>query len=190
MSAPARSIDLKCSLLLRVTLFALLICVLASALVLHQARTRIRDHVERSGATPETRLQWAWKVDTLPAEAPEDVAITHDYLSIAVEFDNGQDLTYMWSRALPVAHAFRCPLEGWHHRETHLVVRSGTGELGRWLTETRNVYEDYVRAVGGPPPERVLRVWLIANSIFGRREGRALFGDTRLGDGARLEPVW
>ena len=28
--------------------------------------------------------------------------ITHDYLSIAVEFDNGQDLTSLWSSALPV----------------------------------------------------------------------------------------
>ncbi len=53
---PAPAIDLKRSLSLRVTLFALLVCALASALVLQQAQSRIRGHVERSGGTIERLL--------------------------------------------------------------------------------------------------------------------------------------
>lgn len=129
-----------------------------------------------------TTLQWTWKVDRLPAGSAEDTAITHDYLSIAVEFDNGQDLTYMWSRELPVEYSFRCPLEAWRDRETHVVVRSGDAELGIWLNESRNVLGDYERSVGGVAPTRIVRVWLIANSVFGRDEGVARFGNISVGN--------
>lgn len=52
-----RSVDLKRSLLLRVTLFAVVICLVASALVLEQARTRIRRHIERTGGTIERLIR-------------------------------------------------------------------------------------------------------------------------------------
>ena len=53
----------------------------------------------------------------------------HDYLSIALEFDDGQDLTWFWSCALPEGFSYRCPLDHWRHRETHVVVRTGTANL-------------------------------------------------------------
>jgi len=59
-------VDLKRTLFVRVTLFALLICLLASALVLQQARTRIRDHIERTGGTIE-------RVISNEATQPRDV---------------------------------------------------------------------------------------------------------------------
>ena len=140
--------------------------------------------------SPDTELRWAWKVDRLPGRSAENTVITHDYLSIAVEFDNGQDLTYLWSSALPVGETFRCPLPGWKDRETHVVVRSGTAELGKWLNEARNVWRDYAQAIGGEPPKRIVRVWLIANSVFGRGEGRAELGDIRLGANGQDRFVW
>lgn len=140
--------------------------------------------------TPDTELKWSWRVDQLPGKQAENSVITHDYISIAVEFDNGQDLTYLWSSALPVGETFRCPLPGWKDRETHVVARSGNADLGRWLNESRNVLQDYAKAVGGPPPQRIVRVWLIANSVFGRGEGRAQFGDIRIGAGGNDLAVW
>jgi len=59
---------------------------------------------------PGTELRWRWRIDELPSDCAEDTLATHDYLSIAVEFDNGQDLTYLWSAALPVGTVFRCPI--------------------------------------------------------------------------------
>ncbi len=140
--------------------------------------------------TPETRLQWAWKLDALPALAAENTAATHDYLSIAVEFDNGQDITYLWSKELPVGLSFRCPLEGWKHRETHIVARSGSGDLRKWLQESVDLWGDYRKAVGGAMPRRITRVWVIANSVFGRQEGRAQFADIGLRQGASVRKVW
>ena len=51
-AAPA-AVDLKHHLLLRVSLFALAIGVLATVVVLHQTRERIRGHISRSGVTVE-----------------------------------------------------------------------------------------------------------------------------------------
>ncbi|HYW04650.1 MAG TPA: DUF3047 domain-containing protein [Gammaproteobacteria bacterium] len=138
--------------------------------------------------TPDTRVRWSWRVHELPSELAEDTLPTHDYLSVAVEFDNGQDLSYVWSAELPPGRVYRCPLPTWKDRETHMVLRSGTRELGRWLDEDRNVYEDYRRAVG-EPPGGIVRVWLIANSIFQRRHGRCEFRDLRLANAGESLPI-
>ena len=131
------------------------------------------------GLTERTCLDWSWRVDELPSRLPEDLQVTHDYLSIAVEFENGQDLTYMWSAGLAEGHVFRCPLPWWCERETHWVQRSGSKRLGEWLHESRPLAEDCRRAYGAAP-RRVVRLWLIANSVFQRGTGRARFRDIRL----------
>lgn len=138
---------------------------------------------------PGTRLSWSWRVDALPSDLPEDTLPSHDYLSIAVEFDDGQDLTYYWSASLPVGMVYRCPLPTWKDKETHVVQRSGAAELGRWLDEDRDLYEDYRRCIGGPA-RHVVRVWLIANSLFQRGEGRCEYAGIRLaGPGGVLDLV-
>ena len=138
--------------------------------------------------TEATRLRWRWRVDELPSELPEDILPTHDYLSIALEFDNGQDLTWHWSAELPAGYHYRCPLPPWRDRETHFVVRTGDAGLGRWLDEERAVLRDYERAVGAPP-ERIVGVWLIAVSLFQRRRGRCAYAGIELHDGDRVERV-
>lgn len=135
--------------------------------------------------TETTRLQWRWKVDKLPCDLPEDIQPTHDYLSIAVEFDNGQDLTYMWSGSLAEGTIFRCPLPFWDQVETHWVLRSDPAQLGRWLAEDRPVKADYAKAIG-VPPARIVRVWLIAVSVFQRGEGICDYADIELVDGERV----
>lgn len=112
------------------------------------------------------KLRWSWKIDALPSTRREDAVSSHDYLSIAVEFDNGQDLTYLWSAAMAPESSFRCPISRWNGRETHLVVRSGMERLGEWVSEERQVWDDYKRAIG-TPPAAIVAVWLISVSIFG-----------------------
>lgn len=128
---------------------------------------------------PGTRLSWSWRVDALPSSLAEDTLPSHDYLSIAVEFDDGQDLTYYWSASLPAGTVYRCPLPAWRHKETHVVQRSGTAALGRWLDEERDLSDDYRRIIGGPA-RHVVRVWLIANSLFQRGDGRCEYAGIRL----------
>jgi hypothetical protein len=125
---------------------------------------------------PDTTLEWRWRVSELPAREREDHFHTHDYVSIAIEFENGLDLTWYWSAELPSETSYACPLPTWAERETHLVVRSGSADLGRWLSERRDVRADYATCVGDPPA-RIVAVWLIAVSLFQRRRGRADFAD-------------
>jgi hypothetical protein len=139
--------------------------------------------------TPTLRLRWSWRLDELPSRLPEDTALTHDYLSVALEFDDGQDLTWHWSASLPPGFAYRCPLEHWRHRETHIVARSGTADLGRWIDEERPVLADHQVAIGGPAPARVVRAWLIAVSCFQMGEGRGEFGRIELVDGDEVVSI-
>ncbi|MEQ8663268.1 MAG: DUF3047 domain-containing protein, partial [Gammaproteobacteria bacterium] len=131
---------------------------------------------------PGARLDWRWIVEELPSARAEDELLAHDYLSIAVEFDDGQDLTYMWSAGLPVGHVFRCPIPSWQPIETHMVVRSGRAELGHWLAESRDVFVDYRDHIGGTA-RRIVRVWLIALSFFQRGTGRARYADIMVTSG-------
>lgn len=128
----------------------------------------------------QTRLSWSWLVEKLPSELPEDLALTHDYISVAVEFDNGLDITYLWSKELPADYHFACPLTWWCDRETHWIVESGTENLGKWKEETRWIAADYRRAIGDKVPGKIVGVWLIANSLFQRLGGRARFRDIRI----------
>ena len=55
--------------------------------------------------------------------------------------------------------------------------RSGTAELGKWLTETRNVSEDYKRIYGEEPAEQIGAVSLSINSQNTSARAEALFGE-------------
>lgn len=144
----------------------------------------ILQHAIDRPLTDGLRLHWDWLVDELPSRLPEHVQPTHDYLSIAVEFDNGLDLTYMWSCGLPAGTIFQCPLPWWDQRETHWVLRTPADGLGQWISESRGIKEDYRRAIGGPLPIRIVAIWLIANSAFQSGQGRCRYRKIVLEDGA------
>jgi len=130
-----------------------------------------------------TRLSFDWLYEAIPALGPETDPASHDYLSIALEFDNGQDLTWMWSKELPADSHFGCPLPWWDSRETHYVLQSGEEGLGEWFSHDRNVLDDYVAAVDGEPPSRIVGVWFIAVSVFGRQPGAASFANVAISNG-------
>jgi len=138
---------------------------------------------------PDTEVSWRWKIDQLPSRAAEDTLLCHDYLSVALEFENGRDLSWFWSSSLPVGTHFACPIPQWNPRETHLAVRSGDDGLGKWQSERRRVAEDYARAIGGPTPQRIVAVWLIAVSLFQHGRGIADFAEIEVRTGDRRVEV-
>ena len=131
----------------------------------------------------ETMLfSFDWLYESLPAAAAETSIAGHDYLSIALEFDNGQDLTWMWSKFLPKGTSFRCPLPWWSERETHYVLDSGSDGLGKWNSHSRNILDDYAEAVAGEPPKKIVGIWLIANNLFAKQDASASFRNITLVD--------
>ncbi|HEU0195896.1 MAG TPA: DUF3047 domain-containing protein [Nevskiaceae bacterium] len=131
--------------------------------------------------TDDTVLEWSWNVAALPSTLREDTLPTHDCLGVAVEYDNGQTLSYLWSAALPVDTHFACPLPTWRNRHTVYVVRHGPEGLGQWRAESRHLARDYAAAVQSPiEVRRILRIWLIGSSLFQHHPGRGVFADIRL----------
>ena len=126
--------------------------------------------------TDDLKLDWKWMVEHLPSRIVENNLGTHDYLSIAVKFDDGQDLTYMWSSGLEHETTFRCPIPGWNLIETHIVQRTGQKDLGKWLDESRDITADYKKTIGGKA-KKVVQVWFIANTIFQRGYGKCEFSN-------------
>lgn len=131
------------------------------------------------------KLGWRWKIDELPSAVAEDQPPFHDYLSIGVKFEDGQDLTYFWSAALPTGKVFRCPLAGWNAVETHMVVHSGAAGLGSWLELERDVAADYSAHIGGSA-KAISHIWLLAITPFQRRRGACRYADIKVAtvDGA------
>ena len=129
---------------------------------------------------------WSWNIIALPSRLREDTSISHDYLSIAFEFENGRDLTYLWSWELPVGFGFWCPLDSWCDREYHVVIRSaGIENFGKWFDESRDVHADYVKYINEgdvtrPVPSQIVRVWLIAGNRWQRHHGEMLIKSIQL----------
>jgi len=126
-------------------------------------------------------LQWRWKVVTLPRggdarrkETDDEAAqlyITFPRFPSAVR---SRIIGYIWDAAAPVGVIFPSPKV---NTVTFAVVRSGDADLGKWITQTRNVLEDYRRIYGEEPKESVGAVSISINSQNGGSRAESYFGE-------------
>ncbi len=100
-------------------------------------------------------LEWTWKAMTLPKNGNACVKATDDeVLQIYVawprfpEAVRSRIIGYIWDTSAPVGTICKSEQTG---TVTYVVVRSGTADLGQWLTERRNVREDFRRIYGEDP---------------------------------------
>jgi hypothetical protein len=120
-------------------------------------------------------LTWQWRVEGLVRGSDPRRRDGDDYparLYVAFRFDPGRAtrwerarygayrllygryppgvaINYVWTTALPEGTVLD---NAYTDRAKIVVVRSGPAQVGRWVTESRDVYEDYRRVVGGEPP--------------------------------------
>ena len=98
------------------------------------------------------KLRWRWRVHRLPAGGNENDKETNDSAA-AVRLVFGskyrpKTLKYVWSATLPVGTQTESP----HHESTKVIVlKSGSGNTGKWIWEEVNAYEDYKRVFGSDP---------------------------------------
>ncbi len=92
-------------------------------------------------------LEWSWKLIQLPQGADLRKRATSDAAPhVFVIWPRtpallrSQLIGYVWDPVLPVGSIQKSQKTG---TVTFMVVRSGTSELGQWLTERRNVAEDF-----------------------------------------------
>jgi hypothetical protein len=60
-----------------------------------------------------------------------------------------------------------------------MAVRSGIADLGKWVSDERDVYADYKEHIGGTA-KSLVRVWLLGVSLFQRHPGSCRFGDMQI----------
>jgi hypothetical protein len=147
----------------------------------------LRSHNDHSTIVRELRvdlratpvLEWSWKAVKLPTGADIRTKATSDLTAhvfvIWPRFPamvRSRLIGYVWDAAAPVQTIERSRKTGTVH---FFVLRSGTAELNQWLTERRNVLEDY-RKVFGEEPEDPRALALSIDTNDTRSEAEALVG--------------
>ncbi|HUB83014.1 MAG TPA: DUF3047 domain-containing protein [Bryobacteraceae bacterium] len=121
-------------------------------------------------------LTWRWKVTRLPAGGDFRHATTDDQAAqILVAFDDNRVLTYIWDSTAPKGTA--APAQSFPFVRIFAVVcESGDASANQWLSETRNIADDFQRAFGRPAP-RVKGLRLQINSQHTGTLAESYFGE-------------
>jgi Protein of unknown function (DUF3047) len=113
----------------------------------------------RSSRNLETTpiLEWSWKIIETPAGADVRKRGTSDLTVHLVvvwprfpEALRSRLIAYAWGSIEPAGTIERSRKTS---TVTFFILRSGSENLGRWLTERRNVVDDYRRVYGERPEE-------------------------------------
>lgn len=143
-------------------------------------------------------LHWRWKITNLIAKSdvhskagddfPARLYITFAYNPDRMPFwkktkyraarfifgDVPADaITYIWENTLPKGTITDNPYTEFAKM---IVVESGPADVGRWVEEERNVYEDYKKAFGEEPP-LINGVAIMTDTDNTRESATAYYGD-------------
>lgn len=124
-------------------------------------------------------LEWTWKVSILPmggdVRRKESTDIASQLYIIWPRFPallRSRIIGYIWDATTPAATIVKSQKTG---TVTFIVIRSGTKDLGKWLTERRNVAEDY-RALFGEFPEDPTAITISIDSNDTRSSAESFMG--------------
>ncbi|MFQ5827841.1 MAG: DUF3047 domain-containing protein [Candidatus Methylomirabilia bacterium] len=126
-------------------------------------------------------LTWWWKVTRLPTDGDiREIERDDQAAQIYLVFprwpsprSRSHVVGYVWDTRAPVGSKLTSPRSS---NVRVVVVRSGAGELGRWVREERNAYQDYVDLFGRNPP-RVGMVAVMIDSNDTRSRAEAYIDD-------------
>ncbi len=97
-------------------------------------------------------MSWKWKVTKLPSGGDFRKSKTDDQAAqLFVAFTRTKSIVYIWDTNAPQGLMEDTTPVPFMHVKV-VVVRSGTAGTEKWITEARNVYEDYQKLFGGEPP--------------------------------------
>lgn len=126
-------------------------------------------------------LQWRWKAVVLPKGGDARKKTTDDQgAQIYVTFPRfpnavrSRVIGYIWDTTAPAGSTIKSQKTG---LVTYVVMRSGDADLGKWITETRNVCEDYKKIYGEDPEEKIEAVSIGIDSDDTRSRAEAYVGE-------------
>ena len=102
-------------------------------------------------------LEWTWKATKIPEKGSAKHYSRDDQaIGIYVVFPrfpsmlNSRLIAYIWDSNVPKGKILRSRKQLMVH---YIVVRSGKNDLKKWITERRNVLEDYKKIFSSSPPK-------------------------------------
>ncbi|HZA56824.1 MAG TPA: DUF3047 domain-containing protein [Candidatus Udaeobacter sp.] len=138
----------------------------------------LRDRVDLN-ATPI--LEWSWKVVTLPTGGNACQKATDDQAAQvyvawvrAPESVRSRIIGYVWDSTAPAGTICKSEKTS---TVTYVVLRSGSDDLGKWITERRNVVEDF-RRIYGEAPDTPTVLSLAIDSDDTRSSAQSFIGAT------------
>ena len=100
-------------------------------------------------------LRWSWKVEGVLAKGDAFTKEGDDYpariyiVFPAFLFWNTRGINYIWANKLPKGQAVP---NAYADKVIMLAVESGPSKTGQWVSQERNVYEDFKKLFGEEPP--------------------------------------
>jgi hypothetical protein len=102
-------------------------------------------------------LEWTWKATLLPAggdlRRKETTDMAAQIYVVWPRFPallRSRIIGYVWDAATPAGTIVKSQKTG---TVTFVAMRSGVKDLGKWLTERRNIVDDYTRIFGESPDD-------------------------------------
>ena len=146
-----------------------------------ETSTIIRD-LKASVDLKETPIiEWKWKVMTLPTggnachkSTDDEAAQVYVAWLRTPEAVRSRIIGYVWDSTAPAGTICKSEKTS---TVTYVVLRSGSDELGKWITERRNVAEDF-RKIYGEAPAKPTALSLGIDSDDTRTSAESFIGPT------------
>lgn len=104
-------------------------------------------------------MRWEWKVERFPSKTrtgneiggwieKDDYAARVYVIFPSWLFTNTKSIEYVWAEDVPEGTIMTSPYFG---NIKLIIAESGKGNMGQWVFEKRNIYEDYKKCFGTEP---------------------------------------
>lgn len=130
-------------------------------------------------------LTWKWKVLKFPDlskartdKEKDDYAARVYVIFPFLNFSSSKFIEYIWAEDIPVGTMMTSPKA---KNIKQIVLRSGKIGEGQWVVETRNVYEDYLKAFGRKPNLSAGAIAIMCNADNTKTAAESLFDDIAIG---------
>jgi len=144
----------------------------ACSALYYKVRLKLKDY---------SLLKWKWMVLQFPdvsrattEEERNDYAARVYVIFPHLSFSRSKFIEYVWAEDLPVETIINSPFGD---NVKMMVVRSGKTTGEEWVSEVRNVYEDYIKVFGKDPGIKVGAIAIMCDSDGTKTSAESLFDD-------------
>jgi len=116
--------------------------------------------------TAGTVIRWRWKISSCPTNGSEDKLPTFDHTArIFVAFDTfigpPRTINYVWANKVETNSVFEHPSSS---RSKFIVLESGDGRAGKWVSEERDLARDWQRLFNNEKMPKIVGLGVFTDS--------------------------